>query len=178
MKISMRGLNFLGFTLIELMIVIAIIGIMAATAVPIFSKYIRKSKTAEASLNIRKLYDGEIAYIQEEKTDAAGGIISKQFVGAGPTPTIVANLVPGIQKQVGDWSGLAWGQLKFAPDGPVQYVYEAIASGTGTNSAFSACAYGDMDGDFTTSLFMRTGALDSAGQIQGGGGIYTIYELE
>ena len=49
-----------GFTLIELMIVVAIIGILAAVAIPAFMKYIRRSKTTEALMNVRKMFDSSV----------------------------------------------------------------------------------------------------------------------
>ena len=52
--------NDKGFTLIELMIVIAIIGILAAIAIPNFLNYMCKSKQAEAKTNL-----GEIAVLEE-----------------------------------------------------------------------------------------------------------------
>lgn len=55
-----------GFTLIELMIVVAILGILAAIAVPALTKYIRRAKTSEARVQIAKLFDATVAYFSEE----------------------------------------------------------------------------------------------------------------
>jgi len=59
-----------GFTLIELMIVVAIIGILSAVAIPAFIMYIRRSKTVEATMNIRKMFDSSIAYFEAEHGDS------------------------------------------------------------------------------------------------------------
>src|SRR4051812_16234434 len=76
-----------GFTLIELMIVVAIIGILAAVAIPAFMKYIRRSKTVEATMNVRKLFDSSVAYYEAEHSNTAGTILAKQFpANVGPSP--------------------------------------------------------------------------------------------
>ena len=57
--------NRKGFTLIELMIVVAIIGILAAIAIPNFLKYQAKSKQSEAKTNLKGIFTSETSYFGE-----------------------------------------------------------------------------------------------------------------
>ena len=54
-----------GFTLIELMIVVAIIGFLAMVSVPTFTRFLAKAKRAEAYMNLSSIYAAEKAYWAE-----------------------------------------------------------------------------------------------------------------
>jgi prepilin-type N-terminal cleavage/methylation domain-containing protein len=82
-----------GFTLIEIMIVVAILGILAAIAIPALTKYMRRSKTSEARIQLAKLFDATSAYFNEEHVDrgavatiGSGGAIANTASHRCPHP--------------------------------------------------------------------------------------------
>lgn len=64
--------NRKAFTLIELMIVVAILGILAAVAIPAFLNYIARARTAEIPPLLKAIVDGEAAFYQRPRVEPDG----------------------------------------------------------------------------------------------------------
>ena len=71
-----RGKKNTGFTLIELMIVVVIIGILAALAIPRFMRSTTKAKQSEAKQLLKQIYTMQHAYRQEFNSYCLNGIIA------------------------------------------------------------------------------------------------------
>lgn len=69
-----------GFSLVELMVVVAIIGILASIAIPSINKYMAKARQSEAKTNLSSLYTSEKAFFAEYNT------YDSRFGAIGYTP--------------------------------------------------------------------------------------------
>jgi type IV pilus assembly protein PilA len=170
-----------GFTLVELMIVVAIIGILAAMAVVGYSKFMRSSKTAEAKTALGMMTKGNIAEYNREngETDTlAVGSASAAFSNAvcdkasGAVPGTFANVQGKKYQSKGtDWTadqavdathphGKGFSCLKFSMDTPQAYQYDYDASNYNASGAtFTATANGDLNNDNTQSHFNYRGKV-------------------
>ncbi|MBW2300979.1 MAG: prepilin-type N-terminal cleavage/methylation domain-containing protein [Deltaproteobacteria bacterium] len=80
-----KGKN--GFTLIELMVVIALVGILALTAVPLYRTWLQRAYGSEASLMMKKLMDGQILYYLENNDEFFPKVGQSLLIPAEGTPT-------------------------------------------------------------------------------------------
>lgn len=74
-----------GFTLVELMIVVVIVGILASVAIPAYGNYVRRGKIAEATTNLSSLRVRMEQYYQDNRTYLNGAACGV----AMPTPPAV-----------------------------------------------------------------------------------------
>jgi type IV pilus assembly protein PilE len=128
-----------GFTLIELMIVVAIIGVLVVIAVPAFLSFQLRAKRSEAYANLQAIATAETSYY------ATNG----QFFNTG------ASMPGSLSSARRSWTPAAqtaFAPIGFRPEGNVYFDYD-VNTACG-NSCFTATAYGDVDGDGFVSALM------------------------
>jgi type IV pilus assembly protein PilA len=177
-----------GFTLLELMIVVAILGILAAVAIPAFMTYIRRSKTAEAGLNVEKLFTSAATYYGKQHTVSPG--VNSSVLSMCTVAAIVPNpAIPNSNKQPLDqtlWPiGSPASAIGFVIADPVYFSYNAVsgagACGNTSGTGYTFYAVGDLDGDADKSNFSQAVGILAVGgafELSKAGAFYIQNELE
>jgi type IV pilus assembly protein PilA len=166
-----------GFTLVELMIVVAIIGVLAALAIYGVRRYLNTAKTAEGRAAVGGI--SRAAAQAWEREDSPSEVLSLGSSSVDPLP-VGPNALCGSAADVpaattsiqgrkyqpnntgtGDFASgtnsAGWTCLRFSIDQASWYQYQ-YASGAGATN-FTAQARGDLDGDTTLATFSRSGQV-------------------
>ena len=162
-----------GFSLIELMIGVIIVGILATVAIPAFGSYVYRSRVTEAVSMLNEIKTRQEAYRSQYGQYAAvsgvawGNYNPLELPGVHPVP----------------WPSTAeWEELGVTPPGPVRFQYATIAGPPGTDPPadtnmrndehwYAAQAQGDLDGDnenFILEVYSQSNRMwNSAGGMGG-----------
>ena len=167
------------FTLIELMIVVAILGILAAIAIPAFIGYVRRSKTAEATGNLSSLFKSAASYMNAERQGQGIAANNGAFCSVG-TDTLTPSPTPN--KQLFN-AGANAQALGFSIADFVYFGYGLTGSakcGWGANQAavYTFFAQGDLDGDSIKSTFELAAGTDKDVTLYHAKGFYIVNEIE
>jgi len=157
-KLFFRTPDAKAFTIIELLVVVAVLGLLASIAIPAYEEYAKRSKLAEAVLNLGNLTSLETQFFLRPRIAGNGSTLEPCYLLASRSPAF-----PTPQKQ-NFVSNTSFDTLGFNIAGPTYFAFEVYGSGAANRGACTstthvtiapaantfyafATAFADLDGD-------------------------------
>ena len=173
-----------GFSLVEVLIAGGLVAGAALVAVPTFSLYIKRSRTAEAVAHLSRMWAGSVTYYEVDHYDESGRPLPRAFPArdreapaesARECGCLEGGRCPG---GAAVWKDPAWTALQFSLPAPHLYIPRYSSSNTGGAATFTARATGDLDCDGHVAVFQREGRIDANGDVVGSKAPVISDELE
>jgi prepilin-type N-terminal cleavage/methylation domain-containing protein len=172
------------FSLIELMIAVAIIGVLASLAVPAFRTVLLRSRTGEVSGNLSALFKSAATYYSAERAEK--GQTASMYTACTVADVVLLPSNPQAQKQRMPNTNAQFLALGFSVADYVYFGYglatetgAATCGGTPNDSTvYTIFAHGDLDNDSTQSTFELAIGSDKDNQLFHARGMYIDKDTE
>jgi type II secretory pathway pseudopilin PulG len=171
-KASARATS--AFTLVEVSLILGVLGVLLAVAVPAFVRALRVSKVAEAKDELARIHEHAARYYASPQVIDGRKHLRCLPEPAGPTPASPSAAPTTADFGSADAPGAStWRALGYAPSGPTRFRYTFLPAQSGCGTAtdqpsaaplLTLRAEGDLDGDGKLSRFERT-ARDRDGEL-------------
>jgi prepilin-type N-terminal cleavage/methylation domain-containing protein len=163
-----------GFTLLELMIVVFMIGVLCAIAGTAWMRYVKRARTTEAVGHLQKMWAGAMAYYEADHAGSNGVITNKQFPGDCVNKDILVEadccLGPAGRCQGNDpiYQADPWKTIQFNISDAHLYVpHYSTCPAAPIPRTLVLEVWGDLDCDLTYAKFIRRAAVGASGDVEG-----------
>jgi prepilin-type N-terminal cleavage/methylation domain-containing protein len=171
-----------GFTLLELMLVVFIIGVLSSLIGTAYMRNVKRARTSEAVGELQKMWTGSISYYESDHASSGGTMVNKQFPQHDVTAADgcgdffdTAVVEPDCCDQPGQhcagnndvyWKSPLWQALQFNLSDAHLYVPHFAACPDPTKNMWME-VWGDLDCDGLHSTFTRMANLGPTGDVEG-----------
>jgi prepilin-type N-terminal cleavage/methylation domain-containing protein len=162
-----------GFSLIELMIVVFMIGVLSTLIGTAYMRNVKRSRTTEAVGHLQKMWTGALTYYEADHASGTGVMETKQFPGDCDSFTVAEeDCCPPMNptgRCLGNdpvYQGDPWKAIQFNIQDSHLYVPHYSACPDEKKNLWIE-AWGDLDCDGTHSVFTRRANVGAGGDVEG-----------
>jgi type II secretory pathway pseudopilin PulG len=146
--------------------VVPMMGIAAAVAIPSFMKYVKRSKSVEATTNVRQLAEGAARYAEANAAKKKGAFSFPRSTGWTPSVPCCKQPDSKCQPDAKAWQSESFRALEFSVSDPSYFQYRITSDGRGNKARITVEARGDLECNQVESSYKRTVTLDAHGTPQ------------